>query len=408
MTSPNCRSCGGSSLERVLSLGQTPLANALLTEAQLAEPEARYPLDLAFCPDCSLVQITETVPPEQLFSHYLYFSSFSDTMLRHAEQIARRLIDLRRLGPGSLVIELASNDGYLLQFYRQAGIPVLGIEPAANIAEAARQRGIPTITEFFGQEVAGKLRADGKLADVIHANNVLAHVSDLNGFVAGIATVLKLGGVAVVEVPHVKTMLQKLEFDTIYHEHLCYFSLIALQALFSRHGLKVADVEELPIHGGSLQLFLESDGEPSAAVHRILDEERAMGLDRLDFYEDFGARVEALKTKLRALLSGLKGDGKQLAAYGASAKGSTLLNYCGIGRETLDFVVDRSTVKQGLYTPGTHLPILAPEAVQDRRPDYLLLLVWNLADEIFEQQHGYSRQGGRFIIPVPEPKVVSG
>ncbi len=312
MTSPNCRSCGGSSLERVLSLGQTPLANALLTEAQLAEPEARYPLDLAFCPDCSLVQITETVPPEQLFSHYLYFSSFSDTMLRHAEQIARRLIDLRRLGPGSLVIELASNDGYLLQFYRQAGIPVLGIEPAANIAEAARQRGIPTITEFFGREVAGKLRADGKLADVIHANNVLAHVSDLNGFVAGIATVLKLGGVAVVEVPHVKTMLQKLEFDTIYHEHLCYFSLIALQALFSRHGLKVADVEELPIHGGSLQLFLESDGEPSAAVHRILDEERAMGLDRLDFYEDFGARVEALKTKLRALLSGLKGDGKQL------------------------------------------------------------------------------------------------
>jgi C-methyltransferase C-terminal domain len=220
--------------------------------------------------------------------------------------------------------------------------------------------------------------------------------------------VLKPGGVAVIEVPHVKTMLEKLEFDTIYHEHLCYFSLIALQALFKRHGLTVVDVEQLPIHGGSLQLFLESGGEPSAAVRKILDEERAMGLDRLAFYNDFGARVEALKTDLRALLGGLKGDGKRLAAYGASAKGSTLLNYCEIGSETLDFVVDRSTVKQGLYTPGTHLPILAPEAVQDRRPDYLLLLVWNLADEIFEQQRAYSGQGGRFIIPVPEPRVVSG
>lgn len=408
MTRSDCRSCGGSSLERVLSLGQTPLANALLTEEQLTEPEARYPLDLAFCPDCSLVQITETVPPEQLFSHYLYFSSFSDTMLRHAEQIARRLIDSRHLGPDSLVIELASNDGYLLQFYRQAGIPVLGIEPAANIAEAARQRGIPTLTEFFGRPVAAELRTADKLADVVHANNVLAHVSDLNGFVSGIAAVLKPGGVAVIEVPHVKTMLEKLEFDTIYHEHLCYFSLIALQALFKRHGLTVVDVAQLPIHGGSLQLFLESGGEPSAAVRRILNEERTMGLDRLAFYNDFGARVEALKTDLRALLGGLKGDGKRLAAYGASAKGSTLLNYCGIGSETLDFVVDRSTVKQGLYTPGTHLPILAPEAVQDRRPDYLLLLVWNLADEIFEQQRAYSGQGGRFIIPVPEPKVVSG
>jgi SAM-dependent methyltransferase len=406
VTRSDCRSCGGTKLERVLSLGKTPLANALLTKEQLTQPEARYPLDLAFCPDCSLVQITETVPPEQLFSHYLYFSSFSDTMLRHAEHIARRLMNSRHLGQDSLVIELASNDGYLLQFYRDAGIPVLGIEPAANIAEAARQRGIPTLTEFFGQDVAGKLRADGKLADVVHANNVLAHVSDLNGFVSGIAAVLKPGGVAVIEVPHVKTMLEKLEFDTIYHEHLCYFSLIALQTLFKRHGLTVVDVEQLPIHGGTLELFLESGGEPSAAVRRVLDEERAMGLDRLAFYNDFGARVEALKTDLRALLGGLKRDGKQLAAYGASAKGSTLLNYCGIGKETLDFVVDRSTVKQGLYTPGTHLPILAPEAVQDRRPDYLLLLVWNLADEIFEQQRAYSGQGGRFIVPVPEPKVV--
>lgn len=406
MTQLRCRSCASSHLELVLSLGQTPLANALLTEEMLTQPEARYPLDLAFCTECSLVQITETVPPEELFSHYLYFSSFSDTMLRHAAQIAGRLVESRRLGPDSLVIELASNDGYLLQFYRDAGIPVLGIEPAANVAEAARQRGIPTLTKFFGTTVAAELRDEGKLADVIHANNVLAHVSDLNGFASGIATVLKPGGVAVIEVPHVKTMLEALEFDTIYHEHLCYFSLLALQALFSRHGLTVVDVERLPIHGGSLQLFLQSSGAPSDAVCKLVDEERAMGLDRLAFYEDFGARVQALRSELRDLLSGLKRDGKRVAAYGASAKGSTLLNYCGIGRETLDFVVDRSTVKQGMYTPGTHLPILAPEAVKDRRPDYLLLLVWNLADEIFEQQRPYREQGGRFIIPIPEPKVV--
>jgi len=406
VTSPNCRSCGGSRLSLVLSLGETPLANALLTEEQLTQPEARFPLDLAFCPDCSLVQITETVPPEQLFSHYLYFSSFSDTMLHHAERLARRLIKSRQLGPGSLVVELASNDGYLLQFYREAGVPVLGIEPAANIAEAARQRGIPTLTKFFGKEVATELRSGGQMADVVHANNVLAHVSDLNGFVSGIAAVLKPGGVAVIEVPHVKTMLEALEFDTIYHEHLCYFSLIALQALFTRHGLSVVDVELLPIHGGSLELFVQSTGEPSAAVRKLRAEELAMGLDRLDFYTDFASRVQALKTQLCELLRELKSQGKHIAAYGASAKGSTLLNYCGIGRETLDFVVDRSTVKQGLYTPGTHLPILAPEVIMERRPDYLLLLVWNFAEEILRQQQKYRAQGGQFIVPVPAPEVI--
>ncbi len=406
MIATKCRSCGGGGLELVLSLGETPLANALLTEEQLDQPESRYPLDLAFCPECSLVQITETVPPEQLFSHYLYFTSFSDTMLRYAKQLAAQVVESRHLGPSSLVVELASNDGYLLQFYRQAGVPVLGIEPAANIAEAARQRGIPTLTRFFGKGVGAELRDEGKLADVVHANNVLAHVSDLNGFVAGIAEVLKPDGVAYIEVPHVKTMLEALEFDTIYHEHLCYFSLIALQALFGRHGLTVVDVERLPIHGGSLRVFLQRSGEPSRAVCNLLDEERAMGLDRQAFYQDFGSRVKALRTDLRKLLGDLKHGGKRLAAYGASAKGSTLLNYCGIGREMLDFVVDRSTVKQGLYTPGTHLPILAPEVVQERRPNYLLLLVWNLADEIFDQQRAYREQGGRFIVPIPAPRVM--
>ncbi len=383
MTGIGCRSCGSRHLELVLSLGETPLANALLTEQQLKQPEARFPLDLAFCPECALVQITETVPPEQLFSHYLYFTSFAETMLRHAEQLAKRVIEARGLGRESLVIELASNDGYLLQFYQQAGVPVLGIEPAANIAEAARKRGINTLTKFFGPEVADELRREGTLADVVHANNVLAHVSDLNGFVAGIAQVLKPEGVAIIEVPHVKPMVESLEFDTIYHEHLCYFSLIALQALFSRHGLTVVDVERLPIHGGSLQLHVASSGVPSDAVCKLLDEERAAGLDRVEFYAEFGSRVRGLKGELRGLL-----------------------DYCGIGRETLDFVVDRSTVKQGLFTPGTHLPILAPEVVQERRPDYLLLLAWNLTDEILEQQHAHRERGGRFIVPVPAPKVI--
>jgi len=401
-----CRSCGSKHLELVLSLGETPLANALLSEEQLTQPEARYPLDLAFCPECALVQITETVAPEQLFSHYLYFTSFAETMLRHAEQLANRVIERRGLGPDSLVIELASNDGYLLQFYRDAGVPVLGIEPAANVAEAARKRGINTLTRFFGTEVAGELHREGTLADVVHANNVLAHVSDLNGFVAGIARVLKPNGVAIIEVPHVKPMVESLEFDTIYHEHLCYFSLIALQALFGRHGLTVVDVERLPIHGGSLQLHVETSGKPSPAVCKLLEEERAAGLDRVGFYAEFGSRVRNLKSELRSLLADLKRKDKSLAGYGASAKGSTLLNYCGIGRETLDFIVDRSTVKQGLYTPGTHLPILAPDAVRDRRPDYLLLLAWNLADEILEQQHAHRERGGRFIVPVPSPKVL--
>ena len=405
MTGVACRSCGSRHLELVLSLGETPLANALLTEDQLTQPEARYPLDLAFCPDCALVQITETVPPEQLFSHYLYFTSFAETMLRHAEQLAKRVIETRRLGAGSLVIELASNDGYLLQFYEQAGVPVLGIEPAVNIAEAARQRGIKTLTRFFGTEVADELHREGTLADVVHANNVLAHVSDLNGFVAGIARVLKPDGVAIIEVPHVKPMVESLEFDTIYHEHLCYFSLIALQALFNRHGLTVVDVERLPIHGGSLQLYVGSSGTPSDAVCKLLDEEKAAGLDRVGFYAEFGSRVRGLKGDLRGLLANLKKDDASVAGYGASAKGSTLLNYCGIGRETLDFVVDRSTVKQGKYTPGTHLAIHDPAKLLEDMPDYVLLLTWNFADEIVAQQAEYRRRGGRFIIPVPLPRV---
>ena len=403
-----CRSCGTRGLTPVLDLGLQPLANALRTEEQLAVEEPRYPLELAWCASCSLVQITTSVSPELLFSDYPYFSSVSATLVEHARGIATRLVRDRGLGPDSLAMEVASNDGYLLQHYQAAGVPVLGVDPAANIAAHAEARGVPTRCAFFGRELAAELKADGVRPDVIHANNVLAHVPDLNGFVAGIATLIGDHGRFVTESPYLKDLLDGLEFDTIYHEHLCYYSLTALVRLFARHGLAVEDLEHLSIHGGSLRLFVGAASvvQPSEAVTRLLEEEQQWGVDTFEPYERFGADVDALGVQLRRMLDDLKAQGHRIAAYGAAAKGSTLLNTFGIGPERLEYIVDASPHKQGLYAPGTGLAIVPPARLVEDRPDDVLLLAWNFAEEILRQQQAYRDAGGRFLVPLPSPRLV--
>jgi SAM-dependent methyltransferase len=406
-TGARCRSCDSTELSIFLSLGDLPLSDGFLEARQLVDNEPRYPLDVAFCATCSLVQILETVPPEELFgADYPYFSSFTDTLLRHSEANVKERIAERKLGSDSLVVELASNDGYLLQYYKADGVPVLGIDPAPGPVAAARAKGIDTLEAFFGLDFAKKLATEGRRADVIHANNVLAHVADTNGFVAGIATLLKDDGVAVIECPYVKELIEHGEFDTIYHEHLCYFSVTALRALFSRHGLHITRVVPLSIHGGSLRVFVEKQNRPEQSVHDYIESEQRLGLDRLDYYADFSNRVNQIRTELNELLQGLKERKARIVGYGAAAKGTIMLNYVGIGQETLDFVADRNTHKQGRYIPGVRLPISSPERVLAEQPDYVLILPWNFKDEIMAQQAEYRRRGGKFIVPVPRPTII--
>jgi len=402
-----CRSCGGTDLSVFLSLGDLPLSDGLLAADDLEREEPRYPLDVAFCPNCALVQILETVPPEQLFgADYPYFSSFTDTLLEHSAANVRARIEEQQLDGSSLVVELASNDGYLLQYYQARGIPVLGIDPAPGPVAAARGRGIETLQAFFGRDLAARLAADGRRADVIHANNVLAHVADTNGFVAGMGMLLKEDGVAVIEAPYVKELIDRGEFDTIYHEHLCYFSVTALAQLFRRHGLSLNRVEPLEIHGGSLRLFVGRQSQADGSVGEYLQAEHASGMDRLDYYSDFSSRVERIRSDLKALLERLRRGGARIAGYGAAAKGTILLNFSGIGHEVLGFVADRNVHKQGRYIPGVRLPIASPARILEDQPDYLLILPWNFKEEIMQQQSEYRRRGGRFIVPVPEPVIL--
>jgi SAM-dependent methyltransferase len=406
-TEAHCRSCGSQELSIFLSLGDLPLSDGLLEPGQLVDNEPRYPLDVAFCANCSLVQILETVPPEELFgADYPYFSSFTDTLLKHSEANVKERIAERKLNASSLVVELASNDGYLLQYYKADGIPVLGIDPAPGPVAAARSKGIETLQAFFGSELAGKLVAEGRGADIIHANNVLAHVADTNGFVEGIATLLKDDGVAVIECPYVKDLIEHGEFDTIYHEHLCYFSVTALRTLFRQHDLFITRVVPLSIHGGSLRVFVEKQNRPEHSVEQYIESEQRLGMDRLDYYADFSNRVSEIRSELNQLLQGLKERKARIVGYGAAAKGTIMLNYVGIGQETLDFVVDRNTHKQGRFIPGVRLPIASPERVLAEQPDYVLILPWNFKDEIMAQQAEYRRRGGKFIVPVPRPTII--
>lgn len=402
-----CRSCASERLVQVLDLGETPLADALVKPENVDQTEAVYPLQTVYCEDCGLVQIRETVPPDVLFCQdYPYYSSFSEALLKHSKINVDEIIERRSLGPEHLVVEIASNDGYLLKNYREQGIPVLGIDPAAGPAERAQAIGVDTLVDFFSPALAKQLAAEGKQADVIHANNVLAHVADTNGIVSALATLVKDDGVIVIEVPYVKDLIEHVEFDTIYHEHLCYFSGIALDKLFRRHGLYLNDVRKLTIHGGSLRLFIEKHEAVGDSVKELLSIERAEGLDTSAYYQGFAQRVDTLKQDLLKLLGDLKAQGKTIAAYGAAAKGATMINYVGVGSDMVDFVVDRNTYKQGMYMPGQKLPIYSPDKLLEDMPDYLLILAWNFADEIRAQQAQYAERGGKFIVPVPTPTIL--
>lgn len=431
-----CRSCGSQQIKGILSLGFTPLANALLTREQLNEPEEKFPLDLVFCEDCTLVQIVETVPPEKLFDNYFYTSSISKTVLENAKEISSRIIERMKLkppsdeDPGSVVLEIGSNDGYLLKNYVQNGIRVIGVEPAENIAKEAQRNGIRTINGFFNLKTAKQLSGfeptpsskDNNFkfeVDVIHANNVLAHVADLHGVVEGIKTLLKPDGVAVIETHCVLDLVEKTQFDCIYHEHLCYYSAHSLSELFEHHGMEMVDIEHLPIHGGSYRAYFQrKDGpmslmpEGSLRVTDILETESVLGFTWPTVYEDLMERVVNLKNELLNLLNRITSKGEKVAIYGASAKSTTLLNFFGLDEQYIDFVVDDTPGKQGHFTPGTHLPILSPKVLiketeaYENVPDYCLILTWNFAKEIMEKNQEYKNQGGKWIVPIPKVEVI--
>jgi SAM-dependent methyltransferase len=407
----SCRFCGAPVRHTFVDLGMSPLCESYLAAEQLNQMEPFYPLRVYVCARCFLVQLEAYVSPEHIFSEYAYFSSYADSWLRHAERYTKHMIDRFRLGPEHFVVELASNDGYLLQYFVARGIPALGIEPAANVARVAVEKGVPTLVEFFGRALADDLAVQGRQADLIVGNNVLAQVPDLNDFVGGIKRLLKPGGVATLEFPHLLRLIEENQFDTIYHEHFSYFSFLTAEQIFAAHGLTLFDVEELPTHGGSLRIFArhrDDDAKPvGPRVTALRAREQAEGFADagLQRYADFDEQVKETKRALLAFLIQARRDGKSVAGYGAPGKGNTLLNYCGIRTDFLDYVVDRNPYKQGKFLPGTHIPIHAPDKIRETRPDFVLVLPWNVKDEIMQQIDYIRAWGGQFVIPIPRVHV---
>ena len=406
-----CRICGSRRLSPFLDLGVSPLANRFLRADELDLEEPRFPLDVFFCADCSLVQLLEVVDPELLFRDYLYVSGTSDTMRAHFASFAEDVVDRVAFRPDDLLVEVASNDGTFLSNFVGRGLRVLGVEPAVNIAEMARRRGIESLTEFFGEDVADRVREQHGPAACVLATNVFAHLDDMNGFVRGLDGLLGPQGMFVFENSYVRDMIEELEFDSVYHEHLSYFSVTALSMLFERHDMTIVDVQHQPVHGGSIRVFVARKGSDHTATGepaRFMDEERQHGLCDVAAYQAFANRVYQLRSSLLELLRECRSEGKRMVAYGGSAKGNTLLNFMGIGSDLVSYLVDKSPLKQGLFSPGMHLPVLPVERLVEDRPDYALLLAWNYTQEVVRQQQAYVEAGGRFIVPIPVPRVVPG
>ncbi len=406
---PACRFCRSPLQHTLVDLGMSPLCESYLTAEQLNQMEPFYPLHVYVCENCFLAQLEEYVSPEEIFSEYAYFSSYADSWLQHAKDYTELMIRRFAIDPRSHVVELASNDGYLLQYFAQKEIPVLGIEPAVNVARSAIAKGVPTLTRFFGRTLAGELLGDGKAADLLIGNNVLAQVPDINDFVSGMKILLKPKGVITMEFPHLMRLMEGNQFDTIYHEHFSYFSFISVEKIFAFHGLTIFDVEELSTHGGSLRIYgCNSDDDSKTVSNRVLglrNEEVAGGFTSMDCYASFNEKVKATKRGLLAFLIKAKGDGKKITGYGAPGKGNTLLNYCGIRTDFIDCTVDRNPYKHGKFTPGTHIPIFPPDKIREMRPDYLFILPWNFKEEIMKQMSYIREWGGQFVVPIPEVKV---
>lgn len=406
-----CRFCQTPLTHSFVDLGMSPLSNAFIKPENYHAMEPFYPLHAYVCGSCFLVQLEEFESPQHIFSDYVYFSSYSDSWLRHAQAYTELMVRRFGFNAKSQVIEIASNDGYLLRYFKERGIPVLGVEPAANVAQVARSAGIPTMTKFFGVETAKELLASGKQTDLLLGNNVLAHVPDINDFVAGMKLVLKPGGVVTMEFPHFLQLMANNQFDTIYHEHFSYLSFITAEKIFARHGLTLFDVEELPTHGGSLRIYAKhAENTKHAAtvnVESLKQREKAAGIDDINTYTKFSENVRATKRHLLDFLIKVKREGKSVVGYGAPAKGNTLLNYCGIGTDFMDYTVDRSPHKQGLFLPGTRIPVFAPERIRETQPDYILILPWNIKEEVVEQMSYVRDWGGKFIIPIPRVEVMA-